>query len=161
MVFHDNDGTFSLIFDSQGRIDPMEMYGRIHKAVNAGLEKAGIGSELWKDNPVPVASGPERYKAAECFKQPVPLDLVDPAVSGHKILGGALRRFGDHVLYQGSLQLADGRGRNAGVQAGIAEAIGKEWGIDFAEYRPSAEMMLSVNKISLEKYRSREWNRRI
>jgi lipoate-protein ligase A len=108
VVFHTDDLTFSLIFTAQGR--PAEIYRQLHSYILAELKQAGE-KELFLEGEVPKESYfPSNSRGASaCFIRPVESDVL--LADGHKILGGAIRRFGTTVLYQGSLQLPEARKR--------------------------------------------------
>lgn len=106
VVFHTDDLTFSIVFEHVGK--PAGIYQKLHQFVRAELART---AETTFSLSVPVPT--EMYRpsrnqtASACFVSPVENDVLN--AHGQKILGGALRRFGNTVLYQGSLQLADAR----------------------------------------------------
>lgn len=103
IVFHTDDLTFSLIFSSVQR--PAVIYEELHTLIQHAL---GTGSQRMSAKTPAAAYAPSMAgQANACFSNPVQNDLLAP--DGHKILGGAIRRFGQTVLYQGSLQLPAAR----------------------------------------------------
>ena len=106
VVFHKDDLTFSLVFQHPGK--PADIYRQLHAQIVRSLTmvgKKGISLEgsVEKDAYRPS----QNHLANACFVNPVENDVL--AADGHKILGGALRRFGTTVLYQGSLQIPGAR----------------------------------------------------
>lgn len=76
-----------------------------------------------------------------------------------KILGGAIRRMGTTVLYQGSLQLSDARQKASGLEPLLQIHIGEEWGLEWSSRGLAG--LLKVDLKSLEAtYRSSEWLQR-
>ena len=94
MVVHGEDLTFSLMIPAGNPISgtsPVLFYRMLHGAVSSrfGGSLAGDGD---------VSEGPS------CFAAPSRDDLM---VRGRKVLGGAIRRSGGALLYQGSLLTHD------------------------------------------------------
>ncbi|MBR5151254.1 MAG: hypothetical protein IKW71_00255 [Elusimicrobiaceae bacterium] len=114
VVYHTDDLTFSLIFRAPGK--PAEIYKNLHGAIHAALLSGGLNSQVLNTKTPLIAYAPSQHnQASACFANPVEHDVL--AADGHKILGGAIRRFGDTVLYQGSLQLPQARQTPAYKQA--------------------------------------------
>ena len=105
VVLHRDDLTFSLFFPSPNPFSPAEIYGRLHALIKAEFAKNNtvLGAYNQASDYRPAPGG----VSANCFTNPVSDDLL--SVQGDKVLGGAIRRFGDRVLYQGSLQLEGAR----------------------------------------------------
>lgn len=164
LVFHDRDITFSCIFEMPGVLSPGEIYARIHGAVHGGLKSMGIDSTLWQTHNREVPS-------KKCFVRPVPMDIVAGGGNGRtgsKILGGALRRFEDHVLYQGSLQIppeaeaGNGAGnREKEFHSAISGALALEWSLKWTRRELSDGVVTRIRALAGTKYRSEEWNKRI
>jgi lipoate-protein ligase A len=102
MVSHgeEEDLTFSLMIPSGEKIAteaPASFYRKLH-----GKLAGWIRSQL----PLSVnLAGSEDVKpGASCFQAPAIDDIL---IQGCKVLGGALRRSGGGLLYQGSLKLSD------------------------------------------------------
>lgn len=166
LVFHDSDMTFSCIFEMPGTLYPVEIYTKLHRAIHSGLKSRGVACALWSARaPEPVAAAGARLPPAMvCFVKPVRMDLVELDASGNpgtKILGGALRRFGDHILYQGSLQVEGARKREPEFQLAIARSLAMEWSLEWSRHRPDTGVIERVRALSLSKYRTEDWNRRI
>ena len=119
MVYHRDDLTFSLIFPSQGK--PSEIYKKLHTHIHATLETAGLSTQVVTQNFPAAAYAPsQNHQANACFINPVENDLL--LANGQKMLGGAIRRFGNTVLYQGSLQVPQARTQPKYKQA-LIEAV--------------------------------------
>lgn len=117
VVYHTDDLTFSLIFPSQER--PSAIYGQLHQSIRAALTARGIIACTFSQKLPAAAYAPSQHHTANaCFVNPVENDLL--LQTGQKMLGGAIRRFGTQVLYQGSLQLPGARENPSCKQAVIA-----------------------------------------
>lgn len=154
LVPHLGDLTFSCVFPDGGVLRPAELYRRLHAAILAGLRAAGLDARLCAQGGRAAPRGPGG--ASQCFIQPVALDILSKE---GKILGGAIRRCGTTVLYQGSLQLPDARKRAAELEAAIAQALAAGWGLEW-ERREPAESVRAEAAALEAKYRSPEWIRR-
>lgn len=127
VVLHDADVTFSAGFAVDGAWNPVAVYARLHGAILDRLCAAGLAAAACApgggSSTAPHPGGP-----MVCFRDPVAMDLLDPA--GRKILGGAMRRHGGRVLYQGSLRTPGGRADSGwagtAVLEGLAVALGLE-----------------------------------
>ena len=123
VVFHTDDLTFSLVFESQAK--PAEIYQKLHASILTQLRGEGLSARVF-DTPLPAVAyapnGPEG--ASACFIRPVQNDLL--AQDGQKILGGAIRRFGNTVLYQGSLQRPGAR-TNPLLKRAVSEGVRQVW----------------------------------
>ena len=101
VVFHGDDLTFSLVFTSAEK--PTEIYKKLHASILAQLTRAGLTGRVFDVSLPAAAYAPSvDHRASACFVRPVENDLL--TADGQKMLGGAIRRFGQTVLYQGSLQ---------------------------------------------------------
>lgn len=154
IVPHVADLTFSCVFPAEGRLSPAEIYRRLHTAILGGLRETGLAARLCSRGGSPAPQGPGG--AAQCFVQPVALDIL---TEEGKILGGAIRRFGDTVLYQGSLQLPDARQRAAELEAAISQSLAGEWGLRWERREISREVQAVAAELDT-KYRSADWLRR-
>lgn len=155
IVPHLDDLTFSCVFPAGGVLRPAEIYRRLHAAILAGLQGAGLEARLAATGGSPAPRGPAG--ASQCFVQPVALDILTDA---GKILGGAIRRYGETVLYQGSLQLPGARAQAAELEEAIARSLGGEWGLAW-ERRGLKAAVLAEAEALAAKYRSEEWVRRM
>ncbi|KAF0126178.1 MAG: lipoate-protein ligase A [Elusimicrobia bacterium] len=156
IVYHLSDLTFSLIFPSEGGdFRPMETYDRLHRAINAAYGRLGSGFEL---SDARTAGYAVSAPAMDCFSKPVPLDIL---YNGKKVLGGALRKFGGHMLYQASFQTEDARTGAARHEAAIAEGLAGGLGADWEKAPLAEEARIRAEALATEKYRSAEWIKRI
>ena len=154
VVPHVDDLTFSCVFSAAGELRPTEIYRRLHGAILAGLRGAVAGARLAESGGRGAPRGPSG--ASQCFVEPVPLDIL---VADRKILGGAIRRYGDTVLYQGSLQLPGARERAAELETAIAEALAAAWKLRWTS-RDVPETVRAAARELEAKYRSSDWIRR-
>jgi len=156
IVYHETDLTFSFIFHYPGEFfKPVETYKRIHHAINSQYALAGKNLNLLEkkesnydiNNPI-----------MDCFQKPVDMDIL---CEGKKALGGALRKFGDYMLYQASLQLNKVR-ENADFHKDIiAKAFSKEFNIDWIDEKLNESQLETLKKLVESKYLTDEWNKRI
>lgn len=154
MVFHGQDLTFSLVFESK-LTRPQEIYAVLHGAVERALSKRRAARLIRQGAVDAAAYAPQAAGAAAgCFVNPVENDLLE---NGKKILGGAIRRFGAVVLYQGSLQCPCARtdpGFRRAVTEGAAEALGEAF-----ETAPADGALLArARKLACAQYQTRAWN---
>ena len=153
LVPHFDDVTFSCVFPDGGVVSPLEIYRRLHTAILLGLREAGLEVKLCETNSLPIPGEP---RGGQCFIQPVALDILTEA---GKVLGGAIRRQGNTVLYQGSLQLPNARARAAEFESAILRSLAKEWKL---QWQPR-DLPDSVQAVATElesKYRSPEWRQK-
>lgn len=153
VVFHKDDLTFSLVFVSKG--SPREIYSRFHSHVAAQMGnsvhclKEKLSAEAYRPNLTQQASA--------CFVRPVEDDLM--AQDGHKVLGGALRRFGETVLYQGSLQLPLARTQPVYKRA-IVQAVRMFLAVDLQVKACAPELIKEAKELALSCYQTDEWIRK-
>ena len=153
IVPHLDDLTFSCIFPDEGALRPTELYRRLHAAILKGLREAGLDARLCAKGGSPAPHGPNG--ASQCFVQPVALDVL---TEQGKILGGAIRRMGSTVLYQGSLQLPDARRRAPEWEKAISRTLAAEWELRW-ELGELASAVTAAAAALDAKYRSSEWIR--
>ncbi|MBI4803255.1 MAG: lipoate--protein ligase family protein [Elusimicrobia bacterium] len=156
IVFHESDLTFSFIFHQPGAyFEPAKTYDRLHRAIAGAYAASGLGFELLN---APTADYRTDNPALDCFAKPVNLDIL---YNGKKALGGALRKFGEHMLYQASLQAPDSR-TNAGFHRSlVTKALGEEFNLVWRSAGFSGSELEKVKALALSKYGAREWNERI
>ncbi len=155
IVPHLDDLTFSCVFPAGRELRPTEIYRRLHSALLAGLRQAGLEATLCAKGGSAAPSGPQG--ASQCFEKPVALDILS---AQGKILGGAIRRTGSTVLYQGSLQLSGARQRAAELEEALTSGLAAEWGLRW-EHRELDPAVRSEAAALEAKYRSPEWIRRM
>ncbi|HRZ87014.1 MAG TPA: biotin/lipoate A/B protein ligase family protein [bacterium] len=104
VVFHGNDITFSIVAPEEafaggeGPGKVVESYRKVNEAIRSGISairEAGSGG------PTSLERQAASIRATKlCFAQPTKYDVM---YEGRKIAGGAQRRIGGYVLYQGSI----------------------------------------------------------
>ncbi|MEI7480881.1 MAG: hypothetical protein WCK75_00880 [Elusimicrobiota bacterium] len=156
IVLHESDLTFSFIFHQPGAyFEPAKTYDRLHRAITGGYAGAGISFDLLKENTIDYKTN---NPVMDCFAKPVNLDIM---YNKKKVLGGALRKFGDYMLYQASFQAPDARSKAAFHRDIIVNAFGLEFGLSWRGAEFSDRETDKVKALALTKYASREWNERI
>ena len=154
MVFHADDLTFSCLFESSLR--PGEIYKELHGAIQTQLN-ALAPVHAWGKT-APQAYAPARNGAAgACFVNPVENDLL--AADGHKILGGAIRRFERSVLYQGSLQLPGAR-QNPALKRAVINGVEACFGVRLTPQAAGQELLARTEQLVRERYTTPEWNQK-
>ena len=155
IVYHGQDLTFSLVFESNLR--PAEIYAQLHGAIEQALLQGHI-LQSTRQGAVPAAAyAPATNGIANgCFANPVQDDLLS---GGQKILGGAIRRFGTRILYQGSLQCKDAR-TNPAFRRAIEQGVQQLSGAGF-ETRPLPEELLKrAGALAAQQYASTAWTKK-
>ncbi|MGC8866915.1 MAG: lipoate--protein ligase family protein [Elusimicrobiales bacterium] len=154
IVIHEDDLTFSLIFYSPGEFNPEKTYNMLHSAIYHEYAKNGFLLKI-------AASKKPSYEinepVMECFKKPVNMDLM---VEEKKVLGGALRRFSDYMLYQASLQFENARSSSLHTKL-ITEAFENLFQVRFEKYELRDEYIKRIEEKANEKYLSDKWIKRI
>ena len=153
-VAHGRDLTFSIATSWAGFGRPKELYRRVHGAVCEGLRSRRLEVGLYSGIAGSAADG-----QIGCFQKPVELDLT--AADGSKVLGGALRKSGGRVLYQGSLQAEALVPGVEGLTSAVLAGLGKLW--DPGGFRPlrlSEGEVEKARSLSDVKYATRQWNQR-
>ncbi len=154
IVPHLDDLTFSCVFPDGGVLNPTGLYRRLHSAIYQALREAGVDARLSSAEGDSASYGVEM--ASQCFKKPVPLDIL---VGETKVLGGAIRRMGNTVLYQGSLQLPGARQRSTELEVLIQRHLAKNWGLQWSQGELDAATQAKARALEA-KYRSVEWIQR-
>ncbi len=152
VVFHQGDLTFSCVFRSVLR--PVEIYERLHGAVRSKLAEI-TRVDVWGHTPAGAYAPALNGAAGACFSNPVENDLL--AGDGHKILGGAIRRFGNTVLYQGSLQLPGAR-ENAALKRAVITGLADGFGARFSARAAEADLLARARRLAHTCYQSEAWN---
>ena len=154
VVIHEYDLTFSLIFPSESDFNPQKTYNILHSAIYSVYKDVGVEvSLLHRDASVYNTNDP----VMECFKKPVNMDLL---AGEKKVLGGALRKFSDYMLYQASLQFEDAR-HNFLHRDVIKTAFERLFNITFEKFYVEGKLMRKITEKALTKYSSPEWISRI
>lgn len=156
IVFHEDDVTFSFIFPSPELLfEPHKTYERLHTAINRKYRECGEDFTLMSGK---TESYAVNSPAMACFSKPVTLDIL---YNNKKVLGGALRKTGTKMLYQGSFQFPGARKRQAFHKRVISSALAEEFKIEWKTAHFSEEMSEELQKLATGKYRTKEWNSRI
>ncbi|MBR4355923.1 MAG: hypothetical protein IKP96_05105 [Elusimicrobiaceae bacterium] len=153
MVFHEDDLTFSLVFPSEDK--PVAIYQKLHTTLLAHLAQAGISGQLMH-GPLPAeAYAPSvKQQASACFIRPVENDLLTK--SGQKMLGGAIRRLGTTVLYQGSLQLPAAR-QHPVLKRAIINAVREFLAIDLRPVSCDETLLAQAKQLAVTQYNTLAW----
>ncbi|MCX7905395.1 MAG: hypothetical protein N2446_01680 [Elusimicrobiales bacterium] len=154
VVIHEYDLTFSFIFFEPGEFNPKKTYEVIHSAICDVYRKKGFN--IFKS-----VSNQSNYNVnnpvMECFKKPVDMDLI---FNGQKILGGALRKFSDYILYQASLQLENSRNEFIHYDI-IRTAFENLFEIKFEFFNIDDFYFSKIIEKKFSKYSSKSWVERI
>ncbi len=153
IVVHNDDLTFSLVFPSPKNFKAPALYAGLHRAIKEELIKKGFKPSVYADKSDyrPAAGG----KASGCFANPVTDDLLDE--NGAKVLGGALRKFADAVLYQGSLQLKGAR-RSEICAAAVKNACVNFFETDLVvEKAAQTPLLYNAYALAAKQYKQASW----
>ena len=152
IVLHKDDLTFSLIFQYPGR--PAEIYQKLHRCILEALSRQGQVLSLSGVVPKESYQPSHAHEASACFQNPVENDLL--TAEGKKILGGALRRFGTTVLYQGSLQLPSAR-THPHYKKAVIDGVRSFLAVDFSPRRITAETLQTSRALAQTCYQTKAW----
>ncbi|MDA8242558.1 MAG: hypothetical protein M0025_00345 [Elusimicrobia bacterium] len=156
IVFHETDLTFSFIFHSPGvYFEPGKVYDRLHSAINAEYARRGAGFGLLSEKTRDYAVNDP---VMDCFSKPVNMDIL---YNGKKVLGGALRKLGDYMLYQASFQAPDARANSGLHRNAVISALGAEFGLQWETAAMPDPARRRAEELAASKYATREWNERI
>ncbi len=153
LVYHKDDLTFSLVFPSQEK--PAEIYKQLHGAIQAALTLSGLFAKVFEQKLPAAAYAPsQNHRASACFVNPVENDLL--LENGQKMLGGAIRRFGTTVLYQGSLQVPGAR-TNPAYKEAVIHGVRGFFNTDL-KIQPAPETWLSeARQLAKMQYQTVAW----
>ena len=153
MVFHTDDLTFSLLFQSAAR--PSVIYQQLHSHIRAALTLSGVSSCLFNQKLPASAYAPSRQHTANaCFVNPVENDLLTS--TGAKMLGGAIRRFGTTVLYQGSVQLPGAR-HNPQLTQALINGVRGFLAADLRVQALSPDVLSRARTLAHTQYQTHTW----
>jgi len=153
VVYHVDDLTFSLIFPSTEK--PTEIYKNLHGAIQAALTLSGLSAKLFnKKLPASAYAPSQHHQANACFTNPVENDLMQE--DGQKMLGGAIRRFGQTVLYQGSLQAPDAR-KNPAYKQAIIHAVRGFLDVNLKIEAAPAQTLAAAKQLAITQYNTPTW----
>ncbi|GAB4032043.1 MAG: hypothetical protein Fur0012_10080 [Elusimicrobiota bacterium] len=155
IVFHKKDLTFSFIFYNPGDFNPFAVYEKLHGAINAQFSRKGVNLEILSSK---TGSYTVSNPAMDCFSKPVEKDLMS---NGRKVLGGALRKFSDYMLYQASFQMEDARENSSFYSQIMKEALCEGYSLTWRSYSASEKDLENIRKIAYNKYYRKEWVERI
>jgi len=103
-VLHNNEITYSVIIPESSeyfKLSIHELYYEISKAINAGLNDAGIETEIERNRP----NGMKRIRSQlKCFDSTARFEIKN---NGSKLVGSAQRRLNTGILQHGSILLQD------------------------------------------------------
>ena len=153
IVFHEDDLTFSLVFTSAEK--PTEIYKKLHASILAQLVRAGLTGRVFTTSLPAAAYAPSvNHQANACFVRPVENDLL--AEDGQKMLGGAIRRFGQTVLYQGSLQQPGAR-VNPLFKRAVIEGVRSFLATDLRPASCTADDLAEAKNLACTQYKIPAW----
>jgi len=152
IVLHKDDLTFSLFFTRQNSDRPADIYAGLHRTIKEEFVKRGLALGVYNkaSDYRPAPGG----VSSDCFTNPVSDDLL--GADGQKVLGGAIRRFGDTVFYQGSLQLPLARG-NKDYKEALTAAILKYFNAGHAREHVSNTVLNEVYTLAQNTYKTKQW----
>ncbi|MDR0646682.1 MAG: hypothetical protein LBG46_07075 [Elusimicrobiota bacterium] len=152
VVLHKDDLTFSLFFVREGSVKPSEIYSSLHDIIKNEFSKNGLTLGAY-DKTGDYRPAPNGI-SSNCFTNPVADDLL--SADGAKVLGGAIRRFGNAVLYQGSLQLAGARRKNKYKKI-LQKAVLKYFNTSCDIQQLGNALLNEVYALAQSKYQNSEW----
>ena len=156
LVFHGEDLTFSLIF--QSRLSPKEIYRQLHSALEQALAASGALVSSRQGAVAAAQYAPQQNgQASGCFANPVQDDLLS---GGHKVLGGAIRRFGEMILYQGSLQCPHAR-QNPLFRQAITLGVQHWWGQTLEMENVPADVLTHARQLAVTQYTQAAWTEKL
>lgn len=155
IVIHKDDITFSFIFYSPDIFNPLKTYELLHTAIYEEYLSNGISLD--------IAQGVKsdyniNAPIMDCFRKPVDKDLL---INGKKVLGGALRKFSDYILYQASLQFENARENFPFHSKIITNALSKAFMVEFEKFSINNEYYRRIEDKKVSKYISPQWIKRI
>ena len=152
VVLHKDDLTFSLCFAQEGVFKPAAIYAALHRVIKEEFNKALVTLTAY-DKAGDYRPAPGGV-SSNCFTNPVSDDLLGPG--GEKALGGAIRRYGNAVLYQGSLQLKGARA-NAAYRAALKNGILKYFNAEGGAQNIGNALLNEAYALAQSRYKTKEW----
>jgi lipoate-protein ligase A len=152
IVIHKDDLTFSLFFKRESSIRPAEIYSSLHNVIKEEFVKnnLALGTYDKESDYRPAVSG----VSSNCFTNPVSDDLLD--AGNNKVLGGAIRRFGNVILYQGSLQFKAAR-YNKDYKETLKKAFLRYFSASGEEQRVGDELFQNARLLAQSQYKTKAW----
>ena len=155
IVYHGADLTFSLLFESNLR--PAEIYAQLHSAIEQALLQVQVKSTRQGAVETSAYAPVQNGMASGCFANPVQDDLVS---GGQKILGGAIRRFGSLILYQGSLQCPQAR-TNPVFRRAVMQGAQQMLGVVFQTQPIEKGLLKQACQLALSQYQTAAWTEKL
>lgn len=156
VVWHEEDLTFSCIW-STPLLRVSEIYAQLHGHIESALQRQGLCCHRQTGELPASAYAPSvRNAASACFTSPVESDLLQ---GGEKILGGAIRRFGQTLLYQGSLQTTGAR-ENPACRRAVIDAMQNGFGLRLQPQRAPQDWLQEARALAVSQYQTPAWNRK-
>lgn len=153
IVFHEDDLTFSLIFLAENAFEkPKDIYDKLHSSIQRHFRQENFNTqgEVSKENYAPSLNN----QAGQCFDNPVSNDILDS--SGKKVLGGAIRKFDNIILYQGSFQTKNARD-NERVKQNIIKGVEDFFGIVLVQEKIEDSILKQAKELANTRYKTAEW----
>ncbi len=153
IVFHTDDLTFSLIFSAENELaKPKEIYDKLHSSIKAHFRQENFNTkgEVDKENYVPSL----KNQAGQCFENPVSNDILDN--QGKKVLGGAIRKFDNIILYQGSFQTNNARDDER-IKQNIIKGIEDFFGIVLMKEDIENSVLEQAKDLANTRYKTEDW----
>ena len=156
-MFHGQDLTFSLVFQS-ALSSPKDIYKTLHAHIeNALAQTAAVHSMRQGEVNAEAYAPVQGQQASGCFVSPLQDDLL---LNGQKILGGAIRRFGNTVLYQGSLQCAGARS-NPLLRRAVSQGVSAWFKEDLTPLPIAQDMLCRARELACKRYHTSAWNEKL
>jgi lipoate-protein ligase A len=155
MVEHGKDLTFSLLIpagDPVAALPPARFYKELHVRMAGWLNSCTTCVAASGIPSVRLAGEGDLLPGPSCFSAPAADDLL---MEGRKILGGAQRRSGGALLYQGSLQRVGYLGLLSQLTS-LSQSLGDL--VTHVEVAPA--LMKEAEQLSEVRYASEEWAER-
>jgi lipoate-protein ligase A len=155
MVEHGKDLTFSLtipIGDPIASLSPAFFYKELHARMAGWLNRCATLALPAGSPNIRLAGDGDLIEGPSCFSAPAADDLL---MEGRKILGGAQRRSGGALLYQGSLQGMDHLGLLSHLTS-LSQSLSDL--VTIAEVAPA--LMMEAEQLAQVRYASSEWAER-
>ena len=155
MVEHGKDLTFSLMVpkrEAVAALPPARFYKELHARLAGWLNSETSDAEPMGIPAVRLAGEGDLSAGPSCFSAPAADDLL---MEGKKILGGAQRRSGGALLYQGSFQ-GVGHPDSLLNRGGLPQSLG---GI-VSNVGVGSSLWSEAADLAKVRYASMEWNER-
>ena len=145
IVQHGKDMTFSLMVPKQvaaASLPPSLFYKMLHHLIAKKVAHITHAEII-------IAVESHTLTGDSCFKAPVLDDLI---LHGGKILGGAMRRSGGALLYQGSLQLPE--------RSVTPEMLASAMSRVVTSYPAGDDIKIHAETLTASRYALKSWNER-